>query len=125
MGEALYAKLGEDRPDIAHRTTRRLAATAILAICAAIAENGATRPLSRSLPTRCAGVAMLWRPADIIGRAKAAIPTFIPRDLYGPKRKNFWIEFMNAALEQPFRRHRRSTQRGALPMRLRAKPMRR
>ena len=107
MGEALYAKLGEDRPDIAYRTYAPVGSHRDLLayLVRRLLENGANSPLSRSPPTRrCRSRTLLRRPADIIGSAEnAAHPNIpLPRDLYGADRKNSrGIEFgERAALEQ-------------------------
>jgi RHH-type proline utilization regulon transcriptional repressor/proline dehydrogenase/delta 1-pyrroline-5-carboxylate dehydrogenase len=93
MGEALYAKLGEDHPDIAHRTYAPVGSHRDLLayLVRRLLENGA----NSSFVALAADVAvpisqLLQRPADIIGRADNAnhpnIP--LPRDLYGAERKN-------------------------------------
>ena len=107
MGEALYAKLGEDHPDIAHRTYAPVGSHRDLLayLVRRLLENGANSSFVALAADEAVPVSqLLRRPADIIGSAENAthpkIP--LPRDLYGPKRKNSrGIEFgERAALEQ-------------------------
>src|SRR5215213_6242029 len=107
MGEALYAKLGEDRPDIAHRTYAPVGSHRDLLayLVRRLLENGANSSFVALAADEAVPVSqLLRRPADIIGSgdnaAHAKIP--LPRDLYGSKRKNSrGIEFgERAALEQ-------------------------
>ena len=107
MGEALYAKLGEDRPDIAHRTYAPVGSHRDLLayLVRRLLENGANSSFVALAADEAVPVSqLLRRPADIIGSAEnAAHPKIpLPRDLYGPKRKNSrGIEFgERAALEQ-------------------------
>src|SRR4051794_13038155 len=107
MGEALYARLGEDRPDIAHRTYAPVGSHRDLLayLVRRLLENGANSSFVALAADEAVPVSqLLRRPADIIGRTESAshpnIP--LPRDLYGPNRKNSrGIEFgERAALEQ-------------------------
>ncbi len=107
MGEALYAKLGEDRPDIACRTYAPVGSHRDLLayLVRRLLENGANSSFvalaaDESVPV----TTLLRRPAEIIGSADNAghpnIP--LPRDLYRPQRKNSrGLEFgERAALDQ-------------------------
>jgi len=106
MGEALYAQLGRDRPEISHRTyapvgshrdllaylVRRLLENGANSSFVALAADG-TVPIDR----------LLQRPADIIGAANRAchpdIP--LPAELYSVRRNSHGIEFGDrAALEK-------------------------
>jgi RHH-type proline utilization regulon transcriptional repressor/proline dehydrogenase/delta 1-pyrroline-5-carboxylate dehydrogenase len=107
MGEALYAKLGEDRPDIAHRTYAPVGSHRDLLayLVRRLLENGANSSFVALAADETVPVSqLLRRPADIIGGASnAAHPNIpLPRDLYGPRRKNSrGIEFgERAALQQ-------------------------
>ena len=107
MGEALYAKLGEDRPDIAHRTYAPVGSHRDLLayLVRRLLENGANSSFVALAADEAVPVSqLLRRPADIIGSAdNAAHPNIpLPRDLYRPQRKNSrGIEFgERAALEQ-------------------------
>jgi RHH-type transcriptional regulator, proline utilization regulon repressor / proline dehydrogenase / delta 1-pyrroline-5-carboxylate dehydrogenase len=107
MGEALYAKLGEDHPDIAHRTYAPVGSHRDLLayLVRRLLENGANSSFVALAADETVSVSqLLRRPADIVGSAdNAAHPQIpLPRDLYGPKRKNSrGIEFgERAALEQ-------------------------
>ena len=93
MGEALYAELGKDRPDIAHRTYAPVGSHRDLLayLVRRLLENGANSSFvalaaDETVPVKT----LLRRPADIIGTAEAArhpnIP--LPRDLYRPQRQN-------------------------------------
>ncbi|MEH2531833.1 RHH-type proline utilization regulon transcriptional repressor/proline dehydrogenase/delta 1-pyrroline-5-carboxylate dehydrogenase [Bradyrhizobium sp. AZCC 1588] len=93
MGEALYAKLGEDRPDIAHRTYAPVGSHRDLLayLVRRLLENGANSSFVALAADEAVPVSqLLRRPADIVGSADHArhpnIP--LPRDLYGPQRKN-------------------------------------
>ena len=107
MGEALYAKLGEDFPDIAHRTYAPVGSHRDLLayLVRRLLENGANSSFVALAADEAVPVSqLLRRPADIIGSADNAghpnIP--LPRDLYGAQRKNSrGIEFgERAALNQ-------------------------
>ena len=107
MGEALYAKLGEDRPDISHRTYAPVGSHRDLLayLVRRLLENGANSSFVALAADEAVLVSqLLQRPADIIGRAEnAAHPNIpLPRDLYEPQRKNSrGIEFgERAALSQ-------------------------
>ena len=107
MGEALYAKLGEDRPDISHRTYAPVGSHRDLLayLVRRLLENGANSSFVALAADEAVPVSqLLQRPAEIIGRAEnAAHPNIpLPRDLYEPQRKNSrGIEFgERAALEQ-------------------------
>ena len=107
MGDALYAKLGEDRPDIAHRTYAPVGSHRDLLayLVRRLLENGANSSFVALAADETVPVAqLLRRPADIIGSAEnAAHPNIpLPRDLYGPGRRNSrGIEFgERAALAQ-------------------------
>lgn len=93
MGEALYAKLAEDRPGIACRTYAPVGSHRDLLayLVRRLLENGANSSFvalaaDESVPV----TALLRRPADVIGGADHAghrnIP--LPRDLYRPQRTN-------------------------------------
>jgi RHH-type transcriptional regulator, proline utilization regulon repressor / proline dehydrogenase / delta 1-pyrroline-5-carboxylate dehydrogenase len=93
MGEALYADLGKDRPDIAHRTYAPVGSHRDLLayLVRRLLENGANSSFvalaaDETVPVKT----LLRRPADVIGTAEAArhpsIP--LPRDLYRPQRQN-------------------------------------
>ena len=118
MGEALYAELGKDRPDIAHRTYAPVGSHRDLLayLVRRLLENGANSSFvalaaDETVPVKT----LLRRPADIIGTAEAArhpnIP--LPRDLYRPQRQNSrGIEFgERAALGEVYFGHCR--RRGA------------
>ena len=107
MGEALYAKLGEDRPDIAHRTYAPVGSHRDLLayLVRRLLENGANSSFVALAADEAVPIAsLLQRPADIIGSAENAMHPNIPlpRDLYRPQRKNSrGIEFgERAALER-------------------------
>jgi RHH-type proline utilization regulon transcriptional repressor/proline dehydrogenase/delta 1-pyrroline-5-carboxylate dehydrogenase len=93
MGEALYAQLSEDRPELAYRTYAPVGSHRDLLayLVRRLLENGANSSFvavaaDDSVPV----AALLRRPADIIGTPANArhpnIPT--PRDLYQPQRQN-------------------------------------
>jgi RHH-type proline utilization regulon transcriptional repressor/proline dehydrogenase/delta 1-pyrroline-5-carboxylate dehydrogenase len=107
MGEALYAKLGEDRPGLAHRTYAPVGTHRDLLayLVRRLLENGANSSFVAIAADDSVPVAtLLRRPADIIGTAANArhpkIP--LPRDLFLPRRRNSrGIEFgERAALNQ-------------------------
>ncbi len=107
MGEALYAKLGEDRPDIACRTYAPVGSHRDLLayLVRRLLENGANSSfVALAADETVPATTLLRRPAEIIGSADNAghpnIP--LPRDLYRPQRKNSrGIEFgERAALDQ-------------------------
>jgi RHH-type proline utilization regulon transcriptional repressor/proline dehydrogenase/delta 1-pyrroline-5-carboxylate dehydrogenase len=93
MGEALYAQLREDRPELACRTYAPVGSHRDLLayLVRRLLENGANSSFvalaaDESVPV----AALLRRPAEIIGTAKNArhqgIP--LPRDLFEPQRAN-------------------------------------
>jgi RHH-type proline utilization regulon transcriptional repressor/proline dehydrogenase/delta 1-pyrroline-5-carboxylate dehydrogenase len=93
MGEALYARLGKDRPDIACRTYAPVGSHRDLLayLVRRLLENGANSSFvalaaDETLPV----AALLRRPADIIGNADGAVHANIrlPRDLFAPQRIN-------------------------------------
>ena len=120
MGEALYAKLGEDRPDIACRTYAPVGSHRDLLayLVRRLLENGANSSFVALAADEAVPVAqLLRRPADIIGSAdNAAHPNIpLPRDLYRPQRTNSrGIEFGERAALKPTRlgRRRRTNARG-------------
>src|ERR1700761_2302392 len=107
MGEALYARLAEDRPELAHRTYAPVGSHRDLLayLVRRLLENGANSSFvalaaDDGVPVKT----LLRRPADIIGSpAHAAHPNIpLPRDLLLPQRINSRsIEFgERAALER-------------------------
>src|SRR6516165_6202678 len=93
MGDALYASLRQDRPDLAYRTYAPVGSHRDLLayLVRRLLENGANTSFvalaaDDAIPART----LLRRPADMIGSAGQArhpnIP--LPRDLYMPERKN-------------------------------------
>src|SRR5882724_11266579 len=107
MGEALYAQLSQDLPDVAHRTYAPVGSHRDLLayLVRRLLENGANSSFVALAADDAVPVAtLLRRPADIIGTAENArhpnIP--LPRDLYQPQRKNSrGIEFGDrAALDE-------------------------
>ncbi|QOZ32202.1 bifunctional proline dehydrogenase/L-glutamate gamma-semialdehyde dehydrogenase PutA [Bradyrhizobium sp. CCBAU 53421] len=99
MGEALYAQLGDDRPEIAHRTYAPVGSHRDLLayLVRRLLENGANSSfVALAADNRVSIVDLLRRPADIIGddnnAAHSGIP--LPADLYRPQRENsHGIEF--------------------------------
>jgi RHH-type transcriptional regulator, proline utilization regulon repressor / proline dehydrogenase / delta 1-pyrroline-5-carboxylate dehydrogenase len=93
MGEALYAQLSEDRPDIACRTYAPVGSHRDLLayLVRRLLENGANSSfVAQAADNNVPIDTLLRRPADIIGTAShachAGIP--LPADLYQPSRKN-------------------------------------
>jgi RHH-type transcriptional regulator, proline utilization regulon repressor / proline dehydrogenase / delta 1-pyrroline-5-carboxylate dehydrogenase len=93
MGEALYARLGEDHPDLAYRTYAPVGSHRDLLayLVRRLLENGANSSFVALAADEAIPVAaLLRRPAGIIGDAGQAnhpnIP--VPRDLLLPQRKN-------------------------------------
>jgi RHH-type proline utilization regulon transcriptional repressor/proline dehydrogenase/delta 1-pyrroline-5-carboxylate dehydrogenase len=93
MGEALYAQLSEDRPELAYRTYAPVGSHRDLLayLVRRLLENGANSSFVALAADDAVSVAtLLRRPADIIGAADNArhpkIP--LPRDLYLPQRQN-------------------------------------
>ena len=135
MGEALYAKLGEDRPDIAHRTYAPVGSHRDLLayLVRRLLENGANSSFVALAADEAVPVSqLLRRPADIIGSAEnAAHPNIpLPRDLYRtangktPAASNSANarRWSNSSRPSPPHRY---PQREASPTRPRARPMRR
>jgi RHH-type transcriptional regulator, proline utilization regulon repressor / proline dehydrogenase / delta 1-pyrroline-5-carboxylate dehydrogenase len=99
MGEALYAQLGEDRPELAYRTYAPVGSHRDLLayLVRRLLENGANSSFVAVAADDTVPVAtLLRRPAELIGSADNArhpnIP--LPRDLYRPQRPNsHGIEF--------------------------------
>ncbi|MFQ3455481.1 bifunctional proline dehydrogenase/L-glutamate gamma-semialdehyde dehydrogenase PutA [Bradyrhizobium sp. UFLA01-814] len=99
MGEALYAQLGEDRPEIAHRTYAPVGSHRDLLayLVRRLLENGANSSfVALAADNRVSIVDLLRRPAEIIGTddkaSHSAIP--LPAELYRPQRENsHGIEF--------------------------------
>jgi RHH-type proline utilization regulon transcriptional repressor/proline dehydrogenase/delta 1-pyrroline-5-carboxylate dehydrogenase len=93
MGDALYAQLSEDYPDIAHRTYAPVGSHRDLLayLVRRLLENGANSSFVAVAADDAVPVAtLLRRPAEIIGTADNArhpnIP--LPHDLYQPQRQN-------------------------------------
>jgi RHH-type transcriptional regulator, proline utilization regulon repressor / proline dehydrogenase / delta 1-pyrroline-5-carboxylate dehydrogenase len=93
MGEALYAQLGKDRPDLAYRTYAPVGSHRDLLayLVRRLLENGANSSFVALAADEAVPVeTLLRRPADIIGTAAHArhpnIP--LPQDLYRPERQN-------------------------------------
>jgi RHH-type proline utilization regulon transcriptional repressor/proline dehydrogenase/delta 1-pyrroline-5-carboxylate dehydrogenase len=103
MGEALYAQLSEDRPDIACRTYAPVGSHRDLLayLVRRLLENGANSSFVAVAADDSVPVAtLLRRPADIVGTAaNARHPNIgLPRDLYRPQRQNSrGIEFGEGA----------------------------
>ncbi|MHC1945335.1 bifunctional proline dehydrogenase/L-glutamate gamma-semialdehyde dehydrogenase PutA [Bradyrhizobium sp. UFLA06-06] len=99
MGEALYAQLGEDRPEIAHRTYAPVGSHRDLLayLVRRLLENGANSSfVALAADNRVSIVDLLRRPAEIVGAddkaSHSAIP--LPAELYRPQRENsHGIEF--------------------------------
>jgi RHH-type proline utilization regulon transcriptional repressor/proline dehydrogenase/delta 1-pyrroline-5-carboxylate dehydrogenase len=93
MGEALYAQLSQDRPDLAYRTYAPVGSHRDLLayLVRRLLENGANSSFVAVAADDAVPVAtLLRRPADIIGAAaNARHPNIrLPRDLYRPQRQN-------------------------------------
>ena len=93
MGEALYAQLSEDRPDIGCRTYAPVGSHRDLLayLVRRLLENGANSSFVAVAADDTVPVAtLLRRPADLIGTAaNARHPNIrLPRDLYRPQRQN-------------------------------------
>lgn len=93
MGEALYAQLSEDRPDIAYRTYAPVGSHRDLLayLVRRLLENGANSSfVAQAADNNVPIDTLLRRPAELIGVANHAhhadIP--LPADLYQPSRKN-------------------------------------
>ena len=94
MGEALYAQLSEDRPDIGCRTYAPVGSHRDLLayLVRRLLENGANSSFVAVAADDTVPVAtLLRRPADIIGAAaNARHPNIrLPADLYQPQRAEF------------------------------------
>src|SRR5437879_11121165 len=107
MGEALYAQLSQDRPELAYRTYAPVGSHRDLLayLVRRLLENGANSSFVAIAADDNVPVAtLLRRPAEIIGNASNArhpnIP--LPRDLFQPRRQNSrGIEFgERAALDE-------------------------
>ena len=107
MGEALYARLSEDRPNLAYRTYAPVGSHRDLLayLVRRLLENGANSSFVALAADDAVPVAaLLRRPADIIGSAEKAMHPNIPlpRDLFSPQRKNSrGIEFGDRASLAP------------------------
>ena len=93
MGEALYQRLREDRPNLACRTYAPVGSHRDLLayLVRRLLENGANSSFVAVAGDHAVPVtALLRRPADIIGTAEGARHPNIrlPRDLYRPQRSN-------------------------------------
>src|ERR1700716_320126 len=93
MGEALYAQLSEDRPDLAYRTYAPVGSHRDLLayLVRRLLENGANSSFVAVAADDSVPVAtLLRRPADVIGTPDdARHPNIrLPRDLYRPQRRN-------------------------------------
>ncbi|MHC2337063.1 bifunctional proline dehydrogenase/L-glutamate gamma-semialdehyde dehydrogenase PutA [Bradyrhizobium sp. USDA 4454] len=99
MGEALYAQLGEDWPEIAHRTYAPVGSHRDLLayLVRRLLENGANSSfVALAADNRVSITDLLRRPAEIIGADNNAVHSGIPlpADLYRPQRENsHGIEF--------------------------------
>jgi RHH-type transcriptional regulator, proline utilization regulon repressor / proline dehydrogenase / delta 1-pyrroline-5-carboxylate dehydrogenase len=93
MGDALYAQLAKDHPDLAYRTYAPVGSHRDLLayLVRRLLENGANSSFVALAADDAVPVAtLLRRPADIIGAAENASHPNIraPRDLYQPQRLN-------------------------------------
>ncbi len=93
MGEALYEKLSEDRPHLAHRTYAPVGSHRDLLayLVRRLLENGANSSFVALAADDAVPIAsLLRRPADIVGSAEKAMHPNIPLpgDLFRPQRKN-------------------------------------
>jgi len=93
MGEALYAQLTEDHPDIACRTYAPVGSHRDLLayLVRRLLENGANSSfVALAADETVPAATLLERPADIIGDAGHAVHPNIPRprDLFAPQRAN-------------------------------------
>jgi RHH-type transcriptional regulator, proline utilization regulon repressor / proline dehydrogenase / delta 1-pyrroline-5-carboxylate dehydrogenase len=93
MGEALYAQLSGDRPQLAHRTYAPVGSHRDLLayLVRRLLENGANSSFVALAADDAVPVTtLLRRPADIVGSAgNARHPDIrLPRDLYRPQRQN-------------------------------------
>ena len=135
MGEALYAKLGEDRPDIAYRTYAPVGSHRDLLayLVRRLLENGANSSFVALAADEAVPVSqLLRRPAEIIGSADNAAPSEHPvaarsvrtRTEKFPRHR---IRRTRGIGATRFGRRRRTNcpQREASPTQRRARPMRR
>jgi RHH-type proline utilization regulon transcriptional repressor/proline dehydrogenase/delta 1-pyrroline-5-carboxylate dehydrogenase len=103
MGEALYARLGEDRPKIAYRTYAPVGSHRDLLayLVRRLLENGANSSFVAMASDEAIPIAtLLRRPNDVVGAPENARnpKIFLPRDLYRPQRQNsHGIEFGDRA----------------------------
>jgi RHH-type proline utilization regulon transcriptional repressor/proline dehydrogenase/delta 1-pyrroline-5-carboxylate dehydrogenase len=93
MGEALYDRLSEDRPELAYRTYAPVGSHRDLLayLVRRLLENGANSSFVAVAADDSVPVAtLLRRPAEIVGSAESARHPNIrlPRDLYQPQRRN-------------------------------------
>ena len=93
MGDALYAQLGKDRPDVRWRTYAPVGSHRDLLayLVRRLLENGANSSFVAIAADENVPVSsLLQRPADMIGSAdRASHPNIpLPRDLYGSERIN-------------------------------------
>jgi RHH-type proline utilization regulon transcriptional repressor/proline dehydrogenase/delta 1-pyrroline-5-carboxylate dehydrogenase len=93
MGEALYAQLSRDHPDLAYRTYAPVGSHRDLLayLVRRLLENGANSSFVALAADDAVPVAtLLRRPADVVATADNAAHPHIPapRDLYQPQRKN-------------------------------------
>jgi len=93
MGEALYAQLSADRPELAYRTYAPVGSHRDLLayLVRRLLENGANSSFVALAADNAVSIeTLLRRPADIIGAANRACHADIalPADLYQPLRKN-------------------------------------
>src|SRR5712671_4656936 len=93
MGEALYAQLSQDRPELAYRTYAPVGSHRDLLayLVRRLLENGANSSFVALAADETVPVAVLLRrPADIVGSAgNACHPNIpLPRDLFSPRRAN-------------------------------------
>ncbi|HEY0849543.1 MAG TPA: bifunctional proline dehydrogenase/L-glutamate gamma-semialdehyde dehydrogenase PutA [Bradyrhizobium sp.] len=99
MGEALYAQLSADRPELAYRTYAPVGSHRDLLayLVRRLLENGANSSFVALAADNAVSIeTLLRRPADVIGAANRACHADIalPADLYQPLRKNsHGIEF--------------------------------
>ncbi|GKQ54207.1 bifunctional proline dehydrogenase/L-glutamate gamma-semialdehyde dehydrogenase PutA [Bradyrhizobium sp. Ce-3] len=99
MGEALYAQLGDDRPEIAHRTYAPVGSHRDLLayLVRRLLENGANSSfVALAADSRVSITDLLRRPAAIVDADDRASHSAIalPADLYRPQRENsHGIEF--------------------------------
>jgi RHH-type proline utilization regulon transcriptional repressor/proline dehydrogenase/delta 1-pyrroline-5-carboxylate dehydrogenase len=92
MGEALYARLGEDRPEIAYRTYAPVGSHRDLLayLVRRLLENGANSSFVALAADNAVPVEkLLRRPADIVGELGARHPNIpLPREMLLPQRIN-------------------------------------